>query len=133
MVCNGVLVLVSSVLEAGRCKGVVTLGSEGMTWVAAESKTEGESAVPGVGDMVLMGAEGSGPAGSTGRIVLLFLGAVRSRGGLVAFDVIGGVAFAGVGVSERAGDGVFAGGVLRNVGSGELVLAVAFLRTATES
>jgi hypothetical protein len=105
-----------------------------MTRVAAESKTEGESAVPGVGDMVLMGAEGSGLAGSTGRIVLLFLGAVRSRGGgLVAFDVIGGVAFAGVGVSERAGDGVFAGGVLRNVGSGELVLAVAFLRTATES
>jgi hypothetical protein len=128
-----VLVLVSSVLEAGRCETVVTLGLEGMTRVAAESKTEGESAVPGVGDVVLMGAEGSGFAGSTGRVVLLFLGAARSCGGLVAFDVIGGVAFAGVGVSKRAGDGIFAGGVLRNVGSGELVLAVAFLRTATKS
>jgi hypothetical protein len=104
-----------------------------MTRVVAESKTEGESVVPGVGDMVLMGAEGSGLAGSTGRVILLFLGAARSCGRLVALDVIGGVAIAGIGVSERAGDGVFAGGVLRNVGSGVLVLAVAFLRTATES
>jgi len=50
------------------------------------------------------------------------------------FEVIGGVAFAGVGVPERAGDGDFAGGVLRNVGSGELVVAaVVFLQAATES
>jgi hypothetical protein len=88
--------------------------------------------VAGISDMVLRGAEGSGLAGSTGRVVLGSGKVLRRTGGGISFEVIGGVAFAGVGVPERAGDGDFAGGVLRNVGSGELVV-VAFLQAATES
>lgn len=50
--------------------------------------------VPGVGDMVLMGAEGSSLAGSTGRVVLGSGEVLRRTGGGVAFEVIKGVAFA---------------------------------------